>query len=108
MRWKLNTKIKDPSDGEHKARGKLNDLEKKENKRKVKRNEEKRIKQKAHLLLGQLISREEGGKVFDSIKKKTNNSKVETIDVEFSGKSVNRLQLFLCCGYWTRAFFIRA
>ena len=45
---------------------------KKENKRKVKKLKEKRLQQRAHLLLEKLTSREVAGEVFDAIK--TNNS----------------------------------
>ena len=57
------------------------------------RNEEKTIKQKAHLLLTQLTSREVVREVFVSIKQKSNFSEVKTIETKFSGKLVNRLNL---------------
>jgi len=58
---------------------------KKENKRKVKQNKEKRLPGRALALLQKLTSREVAKEVFHSIKEKKSIAGVETINAEFAG-----------------------
>lgn len=66
---------------------------KKENKRKVKKTKEKRLQQRAYMLLEKLTSREVTEEVFDSLKNNKNFTSVTAINAEFTGKLVRRLHL---------------
>ena len=66
---------------------------KKESKRKVGKLKEKRLQQRAYLLLEKLTSREEAGEVFDAIKTNNSFTSIATIDAELTGKQVTRLHL---------------
>ena len=59
---------------------------KKESKRKVGKLKEKRLQQRAYLLLEKLTSREEAGEVFDAIKTNNSFTSIATIDAELTGK----------------------
>ena len=59
---------------------------KKESTRKVGKLKEKRLQQRAYLLLEKLTSREEAGEVFDAIKTNNSFTSIATIDAELTGK----------------------
>ena len=66
---------------------------KKEIKRKVKKLKEKRLQQRAYLLLEKLTSREVAGDVFHAIKTNNNFTSIATIDAGLTGKLVRHLHL---------------
>ena len=66
---------------------------KKENKRKVKKLKEKRLQQRAYLLLEKLTSRAVAGELFDAIKTNNNFASITTINAELTGKLIRRLNL---------------
>ena len=71
----------------HLALGKIdNRAEKKESKRKVEKLKEKRLQQRAYLLLEKLITREVAGDVFDAIKTNNSFTSIATIVAELTGE----------------------
>ena len=71
----------------HLALGKIdNRAEKKESKRKVEKLKEKRLQQRAYLLLEKLITREVAGDVFDAIKTNNSFTSIVKIVAELTGE----------------------
>ena len=82
---------------------------KKENKRKVKKLKEKRLQQRAHLLLEKLTSREVAGEVFDAIKTNNSFNKYRNHQCWVNRKigQSSSSQSTLCYGYLKKAFLIK-
>ena len=66
---------------------------KKENKRKVRKTKDKRLKQRARHLLGNLTSIEVAGQIFGSIEENDRVTPVDSINADFAKKLTRRLHL---------------
>ena len=59
----------------------------------MKKLKEKRLQQRAYLLLEKLTSRAVAGELFDAIKTNNNFASITTINAELTGKLIRRLNL---------------
>ena len=77
------------------SHGEQSPIAKKKRKQKKgeKENKEKRLHQRAYMLLGKLTSKEVTEEIFDSLEKNNNFTSVSSINAEFTGRFVRRLYL---------------